>query len=143
MPQCLSSVEYRWLARRNRGLHLPTFLVDDGLLEEAGFYCPPFDGLLDLGGSLFAADAGVIVISGCQFFPSTLAHEWRHHQQWCHGFRFPERLPLEFDDDYEADIRTFFRQPHEYDALSFEVRSYPDEGNEMWWDLIHGSDSQI
>lgn len=115
----------------------PVVLSEDAEVDGervAGFYCRPERGEYLVGDRFFPLDRGLIVAT----HDAAVAHEWRHHWQWFHGWEYdglgwPPR-------SYARDIRRYFRgSKSEMDALLYEARRVPDPFHEEWFDLIFGA----
>ena len=133
----LSSIDLNWLSRHNRALPIPKLVVDDFASDDSGHYIPPDDAWIVFSDITVDCRNGVIVISGLDFLPSTIAHEWRHHWQWYRGWNiFDGQQQVTQDTTYKQQIKRYFRIPCENDALRFERTMYPDHLNGEWFDII-------
>lgn len=129
----LRQSELHWLTRRYRGLLIPRVIVDDGLTETSGFYVRPAHDIWLMANGSVSRSRGIIVVNGfCE--PCTLAHEYRHHWQWCTGIRF-NHTEWELAGTWEESISRFFSASWtERDALRFERKMYPSWFNEQMLD---------
>lgn len=126
----LRQSELHWLTRRHRGLIVPRLVVDESLTSVSGYYAHPDTDALDVNGVAVSRVRGVIVINAC-FDPCTLAHEYRHHWQWCNGIQF-QHVEWNWNGTWEQSIARFFAASWtERDAMRFERKMYPSHFNEQ------------
>ena len=81
---------------------------------------------------------GRIILTEDYFNPGTIAHEWRHCWQENNGsIGSSDWGQHASDKSYkEAIVSYFTEQPHEMDALLFELKYAPNDGNLQWWEWI-------
>lgn len=135
----MRSIDLGFLQRIDKALILPRLAFDPSC-ESAGAYYSPQRGEVFLG-AWHPLDSGVIVCSekfGDANVAATLAHEWRHHWQFCRGIRF-DNQPWIGADDYDSELRNFFAESAtERDALRFEMRIAPCGNHEPWREILEG-----
>jgi hypothetical protein len=132
----MRSIELSWLARRDKWVPLPELVfTNDGNALYTGAYYRPQNWTLKINNKEICAKRGIIIIN-CEVYKfsveATLAHEWRHHWQWFNGM-IPE-TPIDTSslcwsdlDNWKKSIKTYFKQPHEMDALRFECFLVKDD----------------
>ena len=125
-----------WLSRKLRHISKPpVYYIEDS--DQSGFYINPQRGVYEYKGKEFDMCNGLIIINYDDGdIASTLAHEFRHHWQWC---RFGESAYENYVDyfsltgTYEEKIKQYFNYNQiEHDALMFEVMVAPNETNLYW-----------
>lgn len=131
------SLELNWLHRYSKHLPTPELVFVDGMEDKAGFYVWPDEVEFETGGKCYKANNGLICISTVwpENIPEVLAHEWRHHWQYCTFGYIPEWPYIE-TEDYEYDTYRYFSAWHEMDAELFAHRKHPTEWSEWWLDLM-------
>lgn len=134
------SLELAWLPLSDRKtLSTPRIVM----LEEpdvGGYYSAR--GVRYIGGTYPThGERDTIVVSthwGDGRIASTLAHEYRHMQQW-YVPSLPKIRPAPWPDwsDWERAIRRFYHgRPWELDALRYERRHAPDQDNEQAMQVV-------
>lgn len=112
----LPSSELSWLSRHFKQYYEPLLLVADRLFFSGCYFRPDYN-----------YPKGMILTQNAS--PSTIAHEYRHHLQYC---KCP--IPFRWDPNL-LGTPEYWYQPHEHDALMFESRMHPDESNEYFRNL--------
>jgi hypothetical protein len=140
----LKSLELNWIRKVDKSLIMPE-VVFSSLDWAGGQYFRPFHGEeLLIDGKHYPREHGLIEVSTIQNatdweIAATLAHEWRHHWQACHGIEFAEafKWPHKFDnDDYDDLIVKFFTlNTYEMDAVRFQHRY--TKIHDEWEELLH------
>lgn len=136
----MKSIELNWIRNVDKSLFIPEVVVaDEGV---SGHYLSPLKEECYLDGGWFDRRFGIIVISPDQAeeeVEGTLAHEWRHHWQECHGWKY-DGVPLRacgFEKSYDAAIIHFFtKSASEMDAFCFELVHGNANVNDSWFRLL-------
>lgn len=110
---------------------------ETGGVEVGGFYVSPRRDELEVGGRFYDL-AGGLIVARCD---STVAHEWRHHWQWFHGWTYDGiGWPPKPYRSYWDGIRRYFRESRsEMDALLYEVERVPVDSTLSWLEAIRSS----
>lgn len=136
------SLELNWLPMSLRkGISTPRIVYGD-----PGFPCggvhygrTPYRRIL-VGTDIDTKEGSVLWISDPeQESQHTLTHEWRHHWQNESGWDISGPWPYhhqEIREDYEREIKRYFRMPYELDALLFQHRHEPDDLSDYWMSLV-------
>lgn len=92
----------------------------------SGYYVRPRKQEMLIGGRYVDLSAGLIAVDvesdfeGCG---DVLAHEWRHHWQFCAGWKYDGVGLGGIAKEYWSGIRSYFRRSRsEMDALKYEWR---------------------
>ena len=112
-----------WLPLSDRkNITKPKVVVEDFNNQTYGGYYVPGSN------TIVVVDWPGIVIE------SVLAHEFRHHIQYeLNQYTCKDGSIQYLDLDYRSSIRKYFRtQPHEYDALLYEVKHAKWDQNNWW-----------
>lgn len=142
MIERLPSLETRHLHHHAPWILQPT-VVYSSYWDVAGMYIPPTRGECAIGSKFISSDAGIIVLNPIyhEGLAATTAHEWRHHWQYSHGYKFQDVdwFKLSKKYSYWLAIKKFFLASiTEMDALLFEHRLELDEKSEMRLAYIYG-----
>lgn len=117
----------------------PVVLLEDPRVNGeriGGAYFRPSDTEIEFGGLRYRGQRGLIIVRDDDESHTTIAHEWRHHWQWCNGWEY-DGLGWPPTRSYENDIRRYFRGSRsELDALVYEFTWTKSERNEHWVDLV-------
>jgi hypothetical protein len=132
--------ELSWLYKHDKFLPAPK-VVFAPVVWCSGYYWHPCGGEREVMGSMHDGRKGLIVVSSAYSdgdTANTLAHEWRHHWQWCNGVKFDH---TEWDSasplGYWGAIKEFFRNSRtEYDALMFSLKVAPTKLTREWRGLL-------
>ncbi len=147
----LPSLELNWLRNLDKTLLLPKvvffpserLVINSDVYPCSGLYLHPFEWEVRINGEFHDGQRGIILAStqNPELTPAAIAHEWRHHWQFCNGL-----LPAkpggwsEADgrpENYASAIKKYFRtQWHEFDALQYELSKYRTWSNEHMADLV-------
>jgi hypothetical protein len=140
----LKSLELNWIRNVDKSLVMPE-VVFSSIDWCGGFYHEPKAGEeVFIDGNYYPLDYGLIEVSesnnpDIQELASTIAHEWRHHWQICHGYKtiYSFIWPRQFEvDDYDGLLVNYFtKNHHEMDALLFQ-RKYASIHDE-WEKLLY------
>lgn len=131
------SLELNWLPNSLlKGISLPKIVISDTEGYSGAYYlkgCPYEEfGYNNL-------KHGIIEISTCGDYLSTLIHEWRHHWQRENGWNLGG-FDWNSGVSYKKSIIKYFTTlPHEMDALKFEIKYAPSDLNLSWWDWIQNA----
>lgn len=120
-------------ARRFKHLPPPKLLAAT-LKDESGYYLRPQRDELLFDRRHHDLSHGLIVYQPGDYEANTIAHEYRHHLQWCYGVL----RHTEFNHalDYETAIVAFFAQPIEQDAQRWASRVAPSQLDEIWREIL-------
>ncbi len=113
--------ELSWLPLSERkNITLPKVIFED--------YCSQGYGGYQLENTL------VVVLEDEENIPATIAHEYKHYQQYINGIIFPpSRIGLFKKHSYNKAIRMYFRtQRHEMEALLFQERVAKSKVGSFW-----------
>ncbi len=93
-----------------------------------GYYIPGFNEMVVVVGEEYE-----------DLVASTIAHELKHHIQYCNGFSFEHSKNFSIEQSYEESINVYFStQPLEYEALLFEYKHSKNWLNDWWLKkLVH------
>jgi len=125
------SLELGWLPKPKQ-MSLPHMVFEE---EEncSGKYYLPFDGQVLINGKYYDCDNGLISVGPDKDIASTIAHEFRHHQQLMSGIDLGGTSFENTSGTYKDRIVEYFSKSiTELDALIFEVNHYPDKTNQEW-----------
>ena len=127
------SLELNWLPKCKQ-LSIPdVFIIDD--YDYSGCYYNPQQNEVILDGKCVPLKNGLIVIR-IDTSPSTIAHEFRHHQQYMNGIDLSIQ-EWNFNKPYkDAIIEYYTKSFTEMDALLFECNHYPDDWNMQWMEWV-------
>ena len=135
----MKSLELNWIRNFDKSLVIPEVIFHR--MDNAGaMYMPPRNNeVYDEDGKPHDMKFGVIVINPdypCYFEPH-LAHEWRHHWQHFHGWKYDgigKQILNELK--YENAVYKYFTESYcEMDALRFQKKhSYISE---LWEELLY------
>lgn len=135
-------MDLHWLYKLDKFLPTP-ILVFDYEKEYGGYYLHPEKTEYQIGDSFFNCKNGIIVVSTAfdhNSLQNTIAHEYRHHWQFCKGWIYDGigwNLPSE--EDYDITLKNFFNSSKsEMDAYLFSVKVAYDKVMEYWLELLNG-----
>ena len=115
----------------------PVVFVDG--LYASGCYYHPHPGVTRIGGREFECNRGILVADVEKDFDGrgdALAHEWRHHWQYCHGWVSDSRGLQRPNEEYYEFIRRYFRSSRsEMDAELYAWR-VTGKPYEPWADAL-------
>ena len=136
----MKSLELNWIRNVDKSLVIPE-VVFSSISWCGGRYHQPRKDEKYIDGRYYDLSFGLIEISSAypETIEETLAHEWRHHWQCCHGWEFeysfdwPETFDAEKYDD--MIVRYFTENNHEMDAVKFQYKHSSIHLN--WEELLH------
>jgi len=131
------SFDLRWL-KPAKDISLPLIVRGDfGPRSFGGRYTPPERAEDDSYSSPLPLDRGIIAVN-CNRLAringrhveeaDTIAHEFRHHEQFLRGYNFratwtPNNLDWGYGEEYDRNIRLYIRRnPTEQDAMRYAYR---------------------
>ena len=134
-------MSFGWLYRLDKFLPTP-ILVFDKDPGYGGYYLDPERTEYQIGDSFYDCRNGIIVVSTleCNYsaIPNVIAHEYRHHWQFCKGWIYDGigwNSPS--DDEYDITLKNYFKSSKsEMDALLFSIKVAYDRVVEYWLDLM-------
>ena len=128
------SLELNWLPKPKQ-LSIPDIFIVSNYDYSGCYYSPEYCEV-ELDGKCVSVENGLIVIES-DTSPSTIAHEFRHHLQWCHGVD-SEIQEWNFNKPFkDAIIEYYTNSLTEMDALLFECKHYPDDDNMEWFEWLN------
>lgn len=131
----LSSLELNWVRNVDKSMVVPE-VVFESLSDRGGYYLRPTREEVYIEGRYYDRQRGMIVI-GTKYprnFASVLAHEWRHHWQFCHGWKYDGIGLSGVHADYDTGIRDYFwKSWSEADAFKFELAKAPGADYHDYW----------
>lgn len=139
----MNRLELNWVRKEDKSLLMPQVVFSRCNLYGGRYYPPEEDETL-IEDQFYPLNKGIIEISTLhpEDIENTIAHEWRHHWQQCHGWEYDgigwDILPEDSDDKYYEAVVDYFTQSYsEFDALCFESERCGYDGyKQYWWELI-------
>jgi hypothetical protein len=132
-------IELNWLRKGNKEIPLPELLFEHTGLCGAYYMQPSREEVL-IGNRFYDLSKGFIVVNPSNddsFIANSIAHEWRHHWQYCHGLSNPNPPQYKDCNNYEKSIANFFRGCwSEMDALLFSIEKIPDDISLYWMEIL-------
>jgi hypothetical protein len=125
-----------FLPLSEKDLPTPRVLYVDGV-PYGGIYFHPKDEGEVIGQRHIDLSRGALIVSTENFAEDTLAHEWRHHWQFCNGWKYdgvnwPPR-GLE-QASYDAQVHAYFcGSKSEMDALKWSWRATGVKDDRWEW----------
>ena len=139
----MKSLHLNWIRNIDKSLVMPN-VIFPSTLKVGGWYSSPEEGQEYIDGCYYDKCFGIIAVDGNlpeKDHAGVIAHEWRHHWQICHGWKFDgmgEQNLFHLIDSvgYDTAILKFFsKSKAEMDALKFQ---YKYSGvYESWEYLVH------
>ena len=131
-----SYIELNWLRGRDNDIPLPKIVIVNNYIY-AGAYFHPRNDYVYNNGRIVDLKKGLIAICSELDDPgSTIAHEWRHHWQFFNGIDF-DNIQFDHDKCYKNEtIKYYCNSKTEMDALLFEIKMYPDDDNQLYYEWI-------
>lgn len=134
----LRSLELNWIRNCDKSLLMPDVIFTKDQ-RYGGYYLHPYPGEAYIDGHFYTMETGIIVIAEAwpENIASTIAHEWRHHWQMMHGWKFDHigwdsTLP-----NYEEQLRAYVRKSRsEADAVRFQFKVAPCGVDEHWRSVL-------
>lgn len=129
-----------WLMRHDRGLWTPNLVFTPNLPGAGGYFYRPQKGELLVDGYHRDLRHGILLVRESKDehdLANAIAHEWRHYWQW---FNMEHKFPaMRFDmnAEYWSEIKRFFKNPRELDALVFSHKVAPCRTSEIWLEWIN------
>jgi hypothetical protein len=126
----IASLETNWC--RDKKIPVPDVVYVSGTHYAGLYISPSIDYIIYDNIHILPSKNGTIIInSEHDNIASVLAHEYRHHWQYHHGWDY-DGIPWQFDADYISELTNYYRESHsEMDALLFELKLAPSEES-MW-----------
>ncbi len=125
----MKSLHLNWIRNIDKSLVIPT-VIFSSTINVGGWYRPPDRSQIYVDGHYYDSCFGIIVVNATQpeEFAGTIAHEWRHHWQAYHGWKFDGMSGASLIDlinsaGYNKAIRKYFAESKsEMDALRFQYK---------------------
>jgi hypothetical protein len=123
----LPSLHTGWCSRDKQVPVPDVAYVSD--IHVAGLYISPsIDYIIYDSIHILPSKNGTIIInSDHDNIAAVIAHEYRHHWQYHHGWSY-DGIQWQFDADYISELTNYYRESHsEMDALNYELIYAPCE----------------
>lgn len=127
------SLELNWLSKKKWYSYPDIVYMKNN--SYSGCYYHPQDVVVQLDDKEYELINGLIVINEGDD-PATIAHEFRHHQQYLEGY--DNKNPQTFNNEvsYRQAVKEYFTTcKFEWDCLLYELKHYPDEHNQNWYEI--------
>ena len=132
----VKSLEFNWIHRMDKWLRVPEIVFDESTKNVGGYYRHPEHGELFVDNRFIPCDNGVIVVH--QGAEETIAHEWRHHWQYCSGYPY-DGVGWKNTDDYDKELRNYFASSiMELDAVRFQLKYSNADYHDEWKRILQG-----
>jgi hypothetical protein len=110
-------------------------------LEKAsGCYIHPLKIEYPICGRYINLERGIIIVNpewDDKETINSIAHEWRHHQQYLNGITFENHTGWKTTEDYKKNIITYFHSNKvEMDALLFSQKIASSDTSTEWLEWV-------
>jgi hypothetical protein len=135
----MKSLELNWIKNFDKSLIIPEIVFISNISYSGIYYSPRYNQIYDDDNRAYDMIYGTIVINSdySNNFADIIAHEWRHHWQLFHGWKFDTfNSTKHVYEDYDNFIFDYFTKSKcEMDALRFELK-YSDI-YESWKSILY------